>query len=553
MNNNVILSEPALAAGGINKSPGRLYDAAWFVLAVFIFIFACIPGVSIASVSDDRAVAIANDSLQVVFNKHTGDVQHWRLSGIDDANGELHDLTQPGGRLFSLHGTIGGVDISEWVKQAGGWSVHRRDAESLVLRLSHPDNRFSLEQIWTLSDEPWRAQFSLNINVPSNETTPDDRLWLEIGPGIGETPAEGLGIAQSLYSFTEVVYRDNDDVMRLRLQDEPSIVGNQPKIDAVDWIGLQSRYFALVMSPRGSTTQKLQWMPFIPDVTDRTSGNELFDTSLRTELPLSGSGSDKPRSYSWVVFGGGKTYDALTAVEPDLSKLLFTGLWEWMRLVTFAIMQVLNAIHALIGNWGLSIILLAVVVRLVMHPLAKKTMAAQKKFVEVQERIQPELEEIKRNYKGGEQSERILQLYEKHKVSPLAGLKPLSIVMLQIPVFVALFHLLGQVFELRSERFLWMETLAEPDRLFAFGVDLPFFGTYFNLLPVLMAVTTIASIKLSPAPAAGNKSSARQNIMLAIMAIVFFLLFYSFPSGMVLYWAVANILQVAHQRIVGAK
>jgi len=199
-----------------------------------------------------------------------------------------------------------------------------------------------------------------------------------------------------------------------------------------------------------------------------------------------------------------------------------------------------------IPSWGLAIILLAVLVRVLVHPIARNAMRAQKNFARVQEVMRPEMDEIRRNYKGGEQSERILQLYEKHKISPLAGLKPLLIVLIQIPIFVALFHLLGQVFELRDASFLWMKTLAEPDRLFSWGVDLPFFGTHFNLLPVLMAVTTMLSIKLAPAPASDQQSAFRQNIMMVLITIGFFLLFYPFPSGMVLYWTMANLLHLAH-------
>jgi YidC/Oxa1 family membrane protein insertase len=118
--------------------------------------------------------------------------------------------------------------------------------------------------------------------------------------------------------------------------------------------------------------------------------------------------------------------------------------------------------------------------------------------------------------------------------------------MLQLPIFIALYHLLGQLFELRDQPFLWIATLAEPDKFFNLGTNLPFFGAYFNLLPVLLALSTIASIKLSPAPQSDRKSSARQNIFLAFITLGFFLLFYSFPAGMVLYWTAANLLHLAH-------
>ena len=113
-------------------------------------------------------------------------------------------------------------------------------------------------------------------------------------------------------------------------------------------------------------------------------------------------------------------------------------------------------------------------------------------------------------------------------------------------LFRSLYHLLGEHFELRDQSFLWMKSLAEPDQLFSFASDVPFFGSYFNLLPVFMALTTLLTIKLSPAPAGKNKVAWKQNLILAILAIGFFLLFYTFPSGMVLYWTAANLLHLLH-------
>ena len=169
----------------------------------------------------------------------------------------------------------------------------------------------------------------------------------------------------------------------------------------------------------------------------------------------------------------------------------------------------------------------------------------------VQKAMQPAMLEIKKNYKGGEQSERILQLYEQHGVSPLAGLKPLLMVMVQLPIFVALFNVLGQVFELRDASFLWIATLAEPDRLFALGFDIPVLGSYFNLLPVLMAISTLLAIGLSSPPAEDAKGKGRRTWMLVLMAFAFFVLFYPFPAGMVLYWTMANVLHIMQQGVVG--
>src|SRR5699024_7412429 len=264
---------------------------------------------------------------------------------------------------------------------------------------------------------------------------------------------------------------------------------------------------------------------------------------IRLQLPLDEQSSAASQHWRLALFSGPKTRAALVGEGDavDYSPLLFNSLWSWMRGLSLGLLWVLASIHALVPSWGLAICLLAVLVRVLLYPLGRWALSSQQRFAEVQAEIAPKVREIKQNYRGGEQSERILQLYEARGVSPLAGLKPLLIVGIQIPVFVALFHVLGQVFEFRDASFLWIESLAEPDRLFAFGFDLPFFGAWFNLLPVLMALTTLVTIKLAPAPAASAAERRRQNLFLGLMAVAFFLLFYPFPSGMVLYWTLANL------------
>lgn len=228
---------------------------------------------------------------------------------------------------------------------------------------------------------------------------------------------------------------------------------------------------------------------------------------------------------------------------------LYSTLWFGIRWLCIGLHWLLLAIHAVVPDWGLAIIVLALVIRILLYPLSKRAMASQLKFIAAQQLIQPELDEIRRTYKGGEQSEEILQLYKRHGVSPFAGLKPLGIVLIQLPILIALFHVLGAVAELKDARFLWIQSLAQPDKLFAFGVDVPLLGPWFNLLPVLMSVFTLLSFKLAPAPAADKKGGG-QTVFLVAMTLVFFYLFYAFPSGMVLYWTFANIFHIVQYRFM---
>ena len=509
--------------------------------------------IPIAQAADTPTTQLSNANLHLEFNLSSGVVQHWSLPQLHGASGHAQDMAAPNGQLFLLSGELGGKSLRDWEQLAGGWRVADQQPNAIVLSLESPDLPFSIKKTWRLLESQWRADFSVDLDLKNLQPAEADQLALQIGPGVGEIPATGLGMGQDIYSFTELVFSNPDGITTLRLNntDQPTGYTSQ---DAGQWhwVGLQSRYLALIMTPASDLAKRASWQASLPQSSANSVEPTAFETSVNIQLPIGASGSQPQQSYQWNVFGGGKAFAALTAQEPDLSGLLFSGLWDWMRWLSLTIMHLLHFIHGIVGSWGISIILLAVLVRLLVYPIAKNAIRAQKKFAAIQARIQPELQEIRKNYKGGEQSERILQLYEHHKVSPLAGLKPLLIVLIQVPIFVSLYHLLGQTFELRDASFLWMKTLAEPDQLFSLGVDLPLFGAYFNLLPVLMSLTTILSIKLNPTPTPDGQSSLRQSLTTGLMGLGFFLLFYSFPSGMVLYWTVANILQVAHQKIAKA-
>lgn len=524
------------------KKSNKRYQCKWFAW-LFILFF------NVAGAAEQPPVTLSNSSLELEFNLSSATVRHWSLPQVHGPLGQHQDMAAPDGQLFLLTGMLAHKSLTEWELLAGGWKVLEQGTNKVVLGLESTDLPFSIKKTWHLQEHHWRADFTLDLDLKGLRPDESDHLQLTVGPGIGETPAVGLGMGQGIYSFTEVAFRTGTEVTTLRLNDMPDGFRFQ-NAGEWDWVGLQSRYLALILAPANEISKRSTWQAHTPVMPEGEQENAGFKTSVSIDLPLAEAG--QVQTYKWDVFGGGKAYKALTVQQPDLGGLLFSGLWDWMRGLSLAIMHVLHFIQQWVGSWGISIILLAALVRLAVYPIAKNAIAAQKKFAAIQERIQPELQAIRKNYKGGEQSERILQLYESHKVSPLAGLKPLLIVLIQVPVFVSLYHLLGQTFELRDASFLWMKTLAEPDQLFSLGVDLPLFGAYFNLLPVLMSLTTLLSIKLNPVPVPDGKSALRQRLSTVLMGVGFFLLFYSFPSGMVLYWTVANILQVAHQKIAKA-
>lgn len=501
-----------------------------------------------------------NQWIDLLWMSDRPEPESWKVSAdSSDASSEWFSMSAPSiadtslTRHLRLHGKIGNLSV----ESTGHWLPGDKANQSRIAVYQRRVGKgLLLEQSYALTETPYHLNMTITLRNASEkifEPHTDDRMKLSLGPGLGDQRSEGLGYADAIYSFVEAVALIEDRVERFSAQETGTVILPWSNPD-LRWWGLHGRYFALLVAPAAPQDSKTGTAP------DQMSIHLEKDESaqlplkhlpvLSVDLPVNAISPGDSMEWNFVVFSGPKSMQALQKGSQGFENLVFPGMWQWMRGLSFGLLRLMTALHAVIPDWGIVILVLAVLVRLAMYPIAKKALASQKAFVRVQKRIQPELQIIKRDYRGEEQSERILQLYEQHGVSPLAGLKPLFIVLLQLPILIALFHVLGAAYELRSASFLWIETLAEPDRLFALGFTIPLLGEYFNVLPVIMALSTLASLKLSPTPAPTPSAQRVQNIGLLLIASVFFILFYPFPAGMVLYWTAANVLHIAQQKLL---
>lgn len=233
--------------------------------------------------------------------------------------------------------------------------------------------------------------------------------------------------------------------------------------------------------------------------------------------------------------------------------LRYTHLWGWLRELCLLLERILTDIQSLAGlSWGLSIILLCVMIKVALIPVTMFVAKQQRRVGSIQSALEQPMQEIKANYDGQEAHERIMAAHKDLGVSPFYTLRPMLGMFIQVPILVAVFNMLGELPLLLGETFWWMSDLAYPDAVLSLmeaGHGIPFFGSTLNLLPILMTVVTIGSAILYRDHVAPASETRKQKRNLYLMAIAFFVLFYPFPSAMVLYWATANVLQIVQQLV----
>jgi YidC/Oxa1 family membrane protein insertase len=376
----------------------------------------------------------------------------------------------------------------------------------------------------------------------------EGRASITMGPRVGPPSRTDAGLAGTLYGYVDVVAAMGNDVITYTLEVEEPSLALEPDEEPIAWCGIHSRYFLLALAPVGVESRLENVKADLLVAPGEVPAGPIVSASF--DLPLLVSG--QPQQQEFLIYAGPKQRDALRQVEAGFDRVLYSSLWEWLRWLCIGLMGVLSALHSVVPSWGLTIVLLAVLVRIAMYPLAQSGLRAQAKVNADNARLRPHLERIKAEFKNDavRRHEETMKVYKEHGVNPYAAFKGCGWVIVQLPIFVALFNVIGQAYELRGVEFLWIENLAAPDRLFELGFSIPYLGSSFNLLPVLMAGTQVMVSNLSPAPGADARQQRSQHRVMLLMALAFFVLFYNFPAGLILYWTCSNLGHLLQQYMV---
>lgn len=297
-------------------------------------------------------------------------------------------------------------------------------------------------------------------------------------------------------------------------------------VTGIEFLGLRNRYFCAIVEPPEN------YSVIIKKISPQES--QVYLQPPETTLAPSKNMTQKFRIYL-----GPQELRTISSAKPEWSVVMHYGTFNF---IAHLLLQLLEWIHRIVPNWGGVIIIISVLIYLVLFPLTFKQMRSMKEM----QALQPRIEELRKTYKDNPQhlNKEIMALYKEHKVNPFGGCLPL---ILQIPIFFALYQVLMRSVALKGAKFLWIKDLSEPDRLFMLPRSLPILGNEINILPLIMAIGMFFQQKMSMANTASSSSAEQQKFMLIFFPIMFGMIFYKMPSGLVLYWFINSSLMLFYQ------
>ncbi len=315
----------------------------------------------------------------------------------------------------------------------------------------------------------------------------------------------------------------------------PETIASRP----AEWIAAKNKFFVQILTPESVADGF--------DLSLRRDGEgkkqEIVEVSAALQFEQELIGANETFTRSTRAYIGPKDFGLLKTQgleQTGVMEFKSVGFWKFMNPIMYPIKKALlwGLIHfAPFGSYGIAILILTVLIRVIFWPLTHKGTESMKKM----QALQPLMKEIKEKHKDNPQMQQqeTMALYKEHKVNPMGGCLPMFI---QIPVFIALFAVLRSAIELRYSSFLWISDLSEPENLFA-GM-IPIVGS-LNILPLLMSATMMWQQKLTPT--AGD--AQQQKMMAIMMPIMMLFFFYKMPSGLVLYWTTSQVLMIAQMLI----
>lgn len=439
-----------------------------------------------------KEVKVETDLYAAVFSSRGCTVKRFDLKSYKDKNGNPVSLMKQQGAYPPLSlGEREDFGLSKVIFSVEGSDLSLKGKEKGTLSFEYSGQGFSVRRTLVFYGDSYKFDIR-------DEVAGLPEYWITLGSGFGiydtsDSSASHIG---------PVILKDTDRIeLEAKKLSEPKTYN-----DGIKWVAQEDKYFFSSIVPTGQAVEAKVW--------------KIQDSPV-VALRM------KPGANELFVYAGPKEYDRLQELHSGLEHIIDFGFFSILARPLF---WVLKFFYKFFGNYGWAIILLTIIVRVPFIPLINKSQKSMKKMQE----IQPKLTELREKYKKDPQrlQKETMEIYKKYKVNPVGGCLPM---LLQIPVFFALYKVLMIAIELRGATFmLWITDLSAKD---------PYY-----IMPIVMGITMVIQQKMTP-----TSLDPKQNKIMMFMPVIFTFMFLNFASGLVLYWLVNNVLSIIQQYITNKK
>lgn len=463
---------------------------------------------------EEKELEVETDKYILTFSDVGGTIKSIVLKDYKDSVSggpmEAVYIKNPRDYLFNISSSrVPGLDSSIYTA--------RRSAEGITYSLRTKD----LEIIKKYYLRKSKYGIELEISVKNISASPMDFGYSIIGgAGMNEVSAQDK-------RFIEVTADVNGRAVGYK---RPKI-GRLTNPGIVTWSALKTKYFSLILKPLAATR------------------GQFYSIDKDGQLVMGIDTSDvtiQPGSFinNKFIFYAGPSHSPI--LKEFGNGFAATVNYGFFGPISVGMIAVMRFFYAIVHSWGFSIILLAIFLNIILFPLTMKSFKSMQKMQE----LHPQMEKLKQQHKDNPQkmNKEVMELYKKYGVNPFSGCLPM---LGQMPVFFALYQALMKSIELRNTRFLWIKDLSSPEAV-KIPISLPLIGNSINILPLIMVVTMVIQQKISTktmGSAVTNEQKEQQRLMLILMPIMFGFIFYSMPSGLVLYWVVYTTLSIVEQSV----
>ena len=480
-----------------------------------------IPSGTTTDTAPPRRIRVSTPLYEVVVNEAGARFDSFKLTKYSEAVAadspakELIHTPEGVGTIVvgTLDNSIVGLRDARFTAQTDTDEITVANGTAELRFIWSNDQGVTLERIYRFSAESYLVQSSAVLQNRSSNPIKDN-FYVALR---GDEPAN-----KNTYAFEGPSGYINDQLEQVKIKkidDTPSMPGN------TQWVAIEDRYFINSVLPA--------------ETVDGSMGLSLKNGIIENRLlwPVDEIAPLSQKTYAFDLYFGPKKIDILRTMGHNLDLAVDFG---WFDILARPCLWLLNFLYGYIPNFGIAIIILTIFVKLILWPLGTKSY----KSMNDMRKLQPLMTEIREKYKDDKKmmNQELMSLYRTYKINPMGGCLPMVV---QIPVFFALYRMLYQAIELRHAPFLlWINDLSAPDRLLEFGFSIPFMEPPYGIpvLTIIMGASMLLQQKMSPPP--GDPTQAK---MMMFMPIIFTFIFINFSSGLVLYWLTNNVLSIGQQ------